>query len=111
MDVIIREWIRESPEGREVQRDMDNPSLDMAFFNVYPNPNSGRFNLQFRPEDEGPIRIRVFNPEGRVVYTEQLTDFNGTYDKEIDLTDQASGIYFLQVSQNGDGMAKRIVIQ
>lgn len=111
VDVIIKEWIRESPEGKAVQRDMDNPSLDMAFFNIYPNPSSGRFNLQFRPEDDGPIRIRVFNTEGRTVYTEQLTDFNGVYDKEIDLTDQAKGFYFLQISQNGDGMAKRLVIQ
>lgn len=111
VDVIIKEWIRESPEGQAVSRDMNNPSLDMAFFNIYPNPSSGRFNLQFRPEDDGPIRIRIFNPAGRTVYTEQLTDFNGVYDKEIDLTDQAKGFYFLQITQNGDGMAKRLVIQ
>ncbi len=111
VDIIIKEWIRESPEGKAVQRDMDNPSLDMAFFNVYPNPSSGRFNLQFRPDDEGPIRIRVFNPAGKTVYTEQLTDFNGVYDKAIDLTDQAKGFYFLQITQNGKGMAKRLVIQ
>lgn len=111
VDVIIKEWIRETPEGKAVQRDLDTPSLDMAFFNIYPNPSSGRFNLQFRPEDDGPIRIRIFNPEGRTVYTEQLTDFNGVYDKEIDLTDQAKGFYFLQITQNGDGMAKRLVIQ
>lgn len=111
VDVIIKEWIKDSREGQAVQRDMDNPSLDMAFFNVYPNPSSGRFNLQFRPEDDGPIRIRIFNPSGKTIYTEQLTDFNGVYDKEIDLTDQARGIYFLQITQNGDGMAKRLVIQ
>jgi S1-C subfamily serine protease len=111
VEVIIKEWAEKSPVGRQVMRDMEDPSMDMDFFSVYPNPSNGRFNLRFTPREDGPIQVRVFSTAGRTVYMEQLTDFNGTYDKEIDLTDQPKGTFILQITQGDKGMAKRLVVR
>ena len=76
----------------------------------YPNPSNGDFNLSFEAAETGDVAIRVINADGRRVYTEKLKNFSGRYDKKIDLTDEASGVYFLNISQNGKVMNKKLVV-
>ena len=110
VEVIFKQFPNRQ-EGETLLKYYENPTLDMDDYLLYPNPNEGNFRLRFSPEDEGPIRLKVFNSNGQVVYQEQLTDFAGTYDKEIDISSSAKGIYFLQISQNNRGIAKRIVVR
>lgn len=110
VDVILKTFPNKQ-EGATLKRFYENPTLDMDDYLLYPNPNEGSFRLRFSPEDEGPIRIKVYNANGQIVYQEQLTDFDGTYDKEIDISDNAKGIYLLQITQNSRGMAKRVVVR
>jgi hypothetical protein len=62
-------------------------------------------------QEEGPADIRIYTNQGQLVYEESISDFSGSYSGEIDISDNSPGVYFLQLSQNGKGMAKKIVVQ
>lgn len=110
IDVMIREF-SDRKVAEELLSDMENPTLEMPDFDVFPNPSDGRFTVRFTPSPGGPVNIKVYDIKGRILYQESLTDFRGTYDKRIDIADNPSGNYFLQITQNGQGMAKQLVIR
>lgn len=60
--------------------------------NVYPNPSQGRFNIDYKTASS----IRVVNTLGVVVYEEKVEQgIAGT--RNIDLSNFANGIYFVNV--------------
>ncbi len=85
-------------------------SLAVNELSFYPNPSNGRFNLSFEAAEAGDVNISVLNAQGQKIYGEKLVDFSGPYEKEIDLTGEASGVYFLNISQNGKVMNKKLVV-
>lgn len=69
-------------------------------FNIYPNPTTGILNVVA----EGYIIIMVSNAIGQVVYTSALNG-NGT----IDLSNNASGVYFVRF-QSGNNVTTQCII-
>ena len=85
-------------------------SLKMDELNYYPNPNDGKFTLQFKA-DKRPTEIKITSLEGKEIYAETLKSFEGTYQNEIDLSSQKRGIYLLQIIQGNKATNKKIVIE
>lgn len=83
--------------------------LSVDNFKYYPNPNQGIFDLSFSVPETGDTDIMIFDQNGSKVYSERLIDLNGSYNNQIDISDQASGTYYMQVSQNGKTYSKKIV--
>ena len=78
---------------------------------VYPNPSRDIFNVTFVAEDVQDLEVRVINVVGEVVYTEALEQFVGEYTKQIDLTDNSKGVYFLEITTNSGVVNKKLIIQ
>jgi hypothetical protein len=78
---------------------------------VYPNPSRDIFNVTFVAEDIQDLEVRVINVVGEVVYTEALEQFVGEYTKQIDLTDNSKGVYFLEITTNSGVVNKKLIIQ
>ncbi len=89
---------------------LENNSLKLQGLNYYPNPNDGKFTLQFNAEANEPIDIRILDLSGKEVYSEHLDSPQGVYMKELDLTDQDSGVYMLQIRQGSKAVTKKILI-
>lgn len=85
-------------------------SLKMDELNYYPNPNDGKFTLQFKA-DKRPTEIKITGLDGKEIYAESLKGFEGTYQNEIDLSSQKRGIYLLQIIQGNKAINKKIVIE
>ncbi len=66
---------------------------------LYPNPNSGNFNVRIELTEINPIQIRIYDPEGLLLYKNLLTgsDF---YSENIDLNDPMPGSYSLLVQSD-----------
>jgi hypothetical protein len=62
---------------------------------LFPNPNTGIFTLQFT--DAVTREIQITDVTGRIVFAN--TEVTGT--KQFNLPETASGIYFLQIMQQG----------
>ena len=78
---------------------------------VYPNPSRDIFNVTFVAEDVQDLEVRVINVVGEVVYTEALEQFVGEYTKQIDLTDNSKGVYFLEITTDAGVVNKKLIIQ
>jgi hypothetical protein len=88
-----------------------NRSLDVENLKFSPNPNNGKFNLSFTLKEKKKVTINIYDINGNVVYSETLKEFQGDYSKEIDISDQESGTFFLQIVQGLYDIIKKIIIQ
>ena len=89
---------------------IDAKALKMDALNYYPNPNTGKFTLEFKA-DKRPTEVKITGLDGKEIYSESLQGFEGTYQNEIDLSSQKKGIYLLQIIQGNKATNKKIVIE
>lgn len=69
------------------------------YFNLYPNPNGGRFSIDFTTLlDADAFTITVVDLIGKTVYREELSRDEGT--RQFDLSHLTSGIYVLILATN-----------
>lgn len=77
-----------------------NTSLD-----VYPNPTSGIFTLAIDIVDA--VSVQVINAQGElVVAAEEITSST-----EFDLSNQASGVYFVRVISNNEVRTQKVIVE
>jgi len=87
-----------------------NNTLKLDDINLFPNPNNGTFTLQFTSERKMPTQITVIDVTGKEVYREEVSDFNGRYDKRIDLPNVGKGNYFLNIIRGDKIFTEQIVL-
>lgn len=88
-----------------------NNSLELDALSFYPNPSNGQFALSFQAPEEGNLNIEVRDLQGRTIYEESASDFNGIYQNNIDISGESAGVYFLTVTLNGRSMTKKLVME
>jgi hypothetical protein len=77
--------------------------------NVFPNPSSGIFNLNISLESQNDITVTVMNTLGQTVYSfAEINTKGGMF--ELDLNEQANGVYFVQVIAGTEKTVQRIII-
>lgn len=77
---------------------MDMGSDEMfTDFELYPNPSTGVFNLNFKTDMRGTTSLTIYNLLGKQIHTEDLENFKGAFKGSFDLGSYPSGFYFLQV--------------
>lgn len=76
---------------------------------VYPNPNRGLFTLSFSGP-VAPVLITVNDTQGQTVWRKEVRDFNGSYSEDIDLSNNAKGIYFVNVNINGKTQTQKVIV-
>ena len=79
--------------------------------NVYPNPNTGKFMIELNIPESRYVEINLYNLIGEVIYNETLTNFIGSYQKEIDLQKYAKGIYNLKVIFDRGVVNRKVVLE
>ena len=78
---------------------------------IYPNPSRDVFNITFTSETVQDLRVRVLNVVGEELINEDLQQFVGEYTKQIDLSNNAKGIYFLEIETNDGIINKKLILQ
>lgn len=68
---------------------------DLSMYQVYPNPNSGRFNLVNQGIDKD-VQIQVVDLQGKVMLDLETELIQGEQ-KQLDMGEVAAGTYFLRV--------------
>jgi hypothetical protein len=81
---------------------------DISF---YPNPSDGRFNVEIDTGNDQPVKVKIIDPDGAVVYDRNDQKSSGLYDFKVDISGNEKGIYILQVIQNNSALTKRIIIE
>jgi hypothetical protein len=87
----------------------ENVKLEDAV-SVYPNPTSGIVTVGYNLSNAQPLDVTVVNAMGSVVA--KLDNIQGGFGAaKIDLTNVSEGIYFVNLTNNGQTVTKRIVVK
>ncbi len=78
---------------------------------IYPNPNSGSFNIAFSTADFSELLISIADIQGKEVYFEQDKNITNDYSKQINIKNLAKGIYFIKLSMDSDVKIQKLVIE
>lgn len=79
--------------------------------NAYPNPSRGVTKLSLNLPGNDNYKIRVSNTIGRVVYTQEVSNYESTA-VDLDMRSLPSGIYFYSLLVNDKTVeTKRLVLQ
>ncbi len=97
--------------GVDLAPESNDNKLEMDKLSFHPNPSDGKFTLKFNTEQKGDTDIRIYDINGKEVYNERVRNFDGKYEKEIDISENGSGTYFLKVSQGEKMMTRKIILE
>jgi len=78
-------------------------------FQVYPNPTSRLITINIttiNPKEE--VMVTVNNSLGETVYSEVVKEISGSFTKQIDLSQLAKGIYFLELQPTLSGSSNNV---
>ena len=77
-------------------------TLDNVGLKVFPNPNDGNFTVEFNSMDLKPMELIISDILGRSIFRRTIKII-GKYSQQINISDQATGQYFISV-QKEDGI-------
>ncbi|MCX8147745.1 GEVED domain-containing protein [Thermaurantimonas aggregans] len=80
-----------------------------SFLKVYPNPNTGVFEVTFS-DDVASLPIEVVDLTGKVIYRTEWRSAGGTFRETIKLEDVAAGTYLLRVHSSAGIINRKVVI-
>lgn len=80
------------------------------FFNIYPNPSDGNFNVAFNVNNKADYKLELRNTLGQIVYSEVLTDFTGSYSKQLNVVEYGKGIYMISLTSSENETIKKVIV-
>ena len=76
---------------------------------IYPNPSSGLFTVDLTGVTGEELSILVFDVRGELVHSVSDRNFSQGYQHIVDLSDLASGAYFVKVSVDGETATRKVL--
>ncbi len=86
-------------------------SLNATRFEVYPNPNTGRFLLDIQADKFSYAQVRVLSTAGQLVFEQRYNNTTGIVQTEIDLGNVSAGLYIVEVVTDMGVIQKKVSVQ
>jgi hypothetical protein len=79
---------------------------------IAPNPASNSLFLQYTLKNEGRVKIAIYDLSGKMIKSLVTDDAakEGAYSLQADLTDVASGLYFVVLDVNGKTLTQKLSV-
>jgi len=97
-------YVMETPLGL----DEVPPDLNIKLF---PNPTGDKLNLYLENQDNGELTVRMIGPLGNEVFYRAYQKPDNHFQKQIDVSALATGIYLIQIRFGDAFIIKRVVVQ
>ena len=75
--------------------------------NLYPNPSNGNLTVTWKPTSE-ESNIKIYNVLGRLILSKNINE--GQQRLDLNMTKEASGIYFIKLKVGNRLMRKKLII-
>ena len=108
---IVEEVIEETlpvVEMPQITQPTDN-TLKVEGLEAYPNPTYGDLKLNFQAEAL-PTDVRIIDIQGRVLFQETLNNFDGNYNRDLNISNGTPGVIAITITQGGKVFTKNIVL-
>lgn len=83
--------------------------LHLESFDAYPSPTLGPVNIRFEAKAI-PTTVCMTDAQGKMVYNNQMKQFNGFFNEQVNLDGKSPGIYTVTVKQENKVFSKKIVL-
>ncbi len=116
------QYVAENATGAEVQRNwlsfasdpinvgIKKTKASNSTITIYPNPSNGIFTLDISGTNQGLDNYyTIYNMLGTTLFQKKINGGIENYKENIDLTSLSKGIYFLEVSCNGEKTTHKLV--
>lgn len=88
--------------------------IDEVYFakdiSIFPNPASGKFNLQYSGKETMRFQLTLYNLIGESV-KEDLVNFNGTGTQGISLAGLSAGVYMIQLQSEQHRITRKLIVE
>jgi len=85
-------------------------TLEVADLKVFPNPTYGKLTIQFEAEAV-PTTVRITDVAGKLVFVDQLPRFDGYYQNEINIgNDAAPGMMNITIQQGDKVKGEKAIL-
>jgi len=64
---------------------------------IFPNPTDGLVKISFESIENGDFTISMLNVLSEVIFEEELIQFSGIYQKQLNLKDYAKSVYLIRI--------------
>ncbi|WP_366186093.1 reprolysin-like metallopeptidase [Flavobacterium ovatum] len=88
---------------------LKQPEFRILNFTLYQNPNNGKFKVKFESDSTSIIRIEILDALGRKVLGKEFPQTE-LFEKDIQIPNAQSGIYFLQLIVGDKKIIKKIIV-
>ena len=78
---------------------------------MYPVPSDGKLIVNFKVKTKDLTIVRLFDLRGQLLETQNFSTISSSFNKEIQLTKVSSGIYFVQIENDGKIKTRKIIIK
>ena len=96
LDIFVAKYFQNSTG-------INNNEYSKNLFSIYPNPSTGKFNIEFSNQQQ-ITSVEIYNLLGESVFQKQNTN-------EIDLSSAAKGIYFVKVYAGEKIYTEKIIVE
>ncbi|WP_333600888.1 phospholipase D-like domain-containing protein [Flavobacterium sp.] len=83
-----------------------NPEFTTTEFALYPNPTTGIVTLEANATALNDVSVTVYDALGKSVFTNQYTTL---LHEDISISNQAAGLYFVNIRSNGKSWSYKVV--
>lgn len=105
----IQVYPRSQSDMVVVTTGITNPD-GIVSMNIFPNPNNGMFTFEMNASKAGSFNVQIINIQGQVVYNKEVNQ-DGFYKEQIDISNEATGIYYIRINDGKDTKVSKIMIQ
>ena len=120
----IKYYIVDAPPANIVEGDLDkfkvidstlsvgivDETIDLTMIQVYPNPNTGLFSVQYNLTTSNTVSIKITDILGKEIYfNTKLKQPSGLYTEHLDL-DLPNGIYTIMINAGNLIETKKVII-
>lgn len=81
---------------------------------VFPNPTKGIFHVRVSDSNfftnASLVRLKIFNTNGQVIYSENIPAGSFTDKHDINLSKQAGGVYYLQITSDQKMVTNKLIV-
>ncbi len=84
--------------------------LEVQDMSIRPGPEAGRYELQFVLPSKGETTVNIYNLSGRRIYQYGLGSFSGSFSDQVNLSQNGSGKYLLEVRQGEKARIRELTV-
>jgi len=82
-----------------------------ASFEVFPNPNSGKFTIKAESKQKSEYTLEIYNSTGNSIWKQENIQIDGSFSTLVDLKNTSSGSYLVVLRSGKNSSTRKMTIK